>query len=43
MTSDKSIDGLSTKAAKTKAKAKSVPKKSKKSKTVTPEDFVNNY
>ena len=39
MTDDKSIDGLSTKAAKTKAKSKSAPKKSKK-KTVTPEEFA---
>ena len=42
MTDDKSIDGLSTKAAKTKAKVKSAPKKSKKTKTVTPEDFASN-
>ncbi|MBR3270017.1 LCP family protein [Candidatus Saccharibacteria bacterium] len=42
MTDDKSIDGLSTRAAKTKAKVKSAPKKSKKSKTVTPEDFASN-
>ena len=41
MTDDKSIDGLSTKAAKTKAKTKSAPKKSKKTKTVTPEDFAS--
>lgn len=41
MTDDKSIDGLSTKAAKTKAKTKGASKKSKKTKTVTPEDFAS--
>ena len=40
MTSDKSIDGLSTRAAKTRAKISTRPKKTK-AKTVSPEDFVS--
>ncbi len=40
MTSDKSIDGLSTRAAKTRAKISTDPKKTK-TKTISPEDFVS--
>ena len=41
MTEDKSIDGLSTKAAKKEVAHKKATKKSKKSKTVSPEDFAS--